>query len=115
MEDSLGRLSSFSASGHAGWAEQGSDIVLRRGLHAAASGVAGTSRGGRGTGERRAIQRACCAWLARGDRERADVAAIAATAARSIERLAVQFPEHVSAAMIRAEPLREGRFGAERK
>jgi uncharacterized protein YsxB (DUF464 family) len=94
-EDSRGRLSSFVAEGHAGWAEHGSDVVcaaVSTLLQAAWLGlieVANVSvEGSRSSG------RLTLTWPAEA-RERDDVRAIVGTAALSIERLAAQFPDHV--------------------
>jgi uncharacterized protein YsxB (DUF464 family) len=96
-EDSRGRLSSFVAEGHAGWAEHGTDVVcaaVSTLLQAAWLGlieVAGVAAEGS-----RSAGRLELSWPAAA-RERDDVRAIVATAALSVERLALQFPEHVRA------------------
>jgi uncharacterized protein YsxB (DUF464 family) len=94
-EDSRGRLSSFVAQGHAGWAEHGSDVVcaaVSTLLQAAWLGlveVAGVEAEGS-----RSAGRLTLAWPADAC-EREDVRAIVGTAALSVERLAAQFPDHV--------------------
>ncbi len=96
-EDGRGRLSSIAAEGHAGWADAGDDVVcaaVSAILQAAWLGltdhahvtVAGTRDRGR------LVMR----WPDDA-RERADVAAIVATAALSIEQIARQYPQHVTA------------------
>jgi uncharacterized protein YsxB (DUF464 family) len=100
-EDSRGRLSSFSAEGHAGWAESGSDVVcaaVSTLLQAAWLGLAEVA-GVEVTGER-ASGKLALNWHEAG---RHDVDAIAETAARSIERLALQFPDHVRAVRTKRE------------
>jgi len=94
-EDSRGRLSSFFATGHAGWADDGKDIVcaavstLLQSAWLGLSEVAGVDVEGskaKGTLELR--------WP---DSAREDVAAraIVDTAARSVERIAAQYPKNV--------------------
>ncbi len=96
-EDSRGRLSSFFAAGHAGWADSGEDIVcaaVSTLLQAAWLGlteVAGVAVEGSRENGRLAIS-----WPA-GDRDVAGLQAIAATVALSVERIAGQFPDHVRA------------------
>jgi uncharacterized protein YsxB (DUF464 family) len=96
-EDSRGRLSSISAEGHAGWADAGDDVVcaaVSAILQAAWLGMTDhahvTVAGERDRG------RLAMRWPA-DVRDRDDVAAIAATAALSIEQIARQYPEHVRA------------------
>ena len=95
--DGRGRLCSIVAEGHAGWADAGDDIVC-----AAASAILQAAWLGLTehahvtvTGER-TNGRLVMEWPAAA-RDRADVGAIAATAALSIERIAHQYPEHVRA------------------
>jgi uncharacterized protein YsxB (DUF464 family) len=96
-EDSRGRLSSIAAEGHAGWADAGDDVVcaaVSAILQAAWLGLTAHA-GVPVTGERdrgKLVMR----WPDDA-RERPDVAAIAATAALSIEQIARQYPEHVQA------------------
>ncbi len=94
-EDSRGRLSSFFASGHAGWAESGEDIVcaaVSTLLQAAWLGLTEVAAvdidGSRENG------RLELAWPAPA---RDDIAAqaIAATVALSVERIATQYPDHL--------------------
>ena len=93
--DSRKRLSSFFASGHAGWADSGQDVVcaavstLLQAAWLGLSEVAGIEVDGT-----RGEARLELSWpeAARGD---AGVRAIVETVARSIETLAVQFPAHV--------------------
>jgi uncharacterized protein YsxB (DUF464 family) len=95
-EDSRKRLSSFSADGHAGWAESGSDVVcaaVSALLQAAWLGLdehAGVSVDGsrRGTGKLE------LRWP-KDVRERDDVRAIVTTVALSLERIAQDYPDHV--------------------
>jgi uncharacterized protein YsxB (DUF464 family) len=94
-EDSRGRLSSFVAEGHAGWAEHGTDVVcaaVSTLLQAAWFGLIEVAHvaveGSRSDG------RLTLSWPA-DVRDRDDVRAIVTTAALSIERLAAQFPDHV--------------------
>jgi len=94
-EDSRQRLSSFFVTGHAGWADDGDDVVCAAvsaivqaawlGL-AEVAGVAVTGSRDKGRLE--------LAWPA-GSRDDAAVDAIVRTAALSIERIATQFPDHV--------------------
>jgi uncharacterized protein YsxB (DUF464 family) len=96
-KDSRNRLSSFFATGHAGWADSGEDIVcaaVSTLLQAAWLGLTEVA-GFEVDGAKRAGQLELH-WpeTARDDPA---AAAIVATAARSIERLALQFPEHVRA------------------
>ena len=96
-EDSRGRLSSIAAEGHAGWADAGDDVVcaaVSAILQAAWLGL--TDHAGVTVAGERNRGRLAMRWPAE-VRERADVAAIAATAALSIEQIARQFPEHVRA------------------
>lgn len=93
--DSRGRLSSFFASGHAGWADSGEDIVcaavstLLQACWLGLSEVAGIEVAGA-----RADGRLELAW-AESARDDAAARAIVATAALSVERIATQYPEHV--------------------
>jgi uncharacterized protein YsxB (DUF464 family) len=99
--DSRERLSSFFASGHAGWADAGQDVVcaaVSTLLQAAWLGldeVAGIAvEGAREAG------RLELSWpeAARSD---PGVRAIVETVARSIETLAAQYPAHVKVAVAR--------------
>ena len=95
--DSRQRLSSFSARGHAGWAEHGSDVVC-----SAVSAILQTAQ--LGLSEVAGVD-----VRARKDEGRLDlhwppaarastkVAAIVETAALAIDRLARQYPDHVRA------------------
>ncbi len=100
VEDSRGRLSSFLAEGHAGWAESGTDVVcaavsaLLQGAWLGLAEVASVTVDGERTSGRLRLS-----WP-QADRERPDVTAITETAARSIERLALQFPAHVAATRV---------------
>ncbi len=94
-EDSRQRLSSFFAAGHAGWADDGEDMVCAAvsailqaawlGL-AEVAGVAVTGSRDKGRLE--------LAWPV-ASRDDAAVDAIVRTAALSVERIATQFPDHV--------------------
>jgi uncharacterized protein YsxB (DUF464 family) len=94
-KDSRDRLSSLFASGHAGWAESGEDVVCAAvsailqaawlGLsEVAAVAVTATRENGR-------LE---IAWP-RETRTDAGVSAIVETAALSVERIATQYPDHV--------------------
>jgi len=94
-EDSQGRLSSFVATGHAGWADKGNDVVcaaVSALLQAAWLGLTEVAKvkvdGARSEGELR------LRWPEE-VRDRADVKAIVETAQRSIETIALQYPDHV--------------------
>ncbi len=95
VEDGRGRPSSFFASGHAGWAESGEDIVcaaVSTVLQTAWLGlveVAGVDVEGSKAGGRLDLS-----WPET-VRDDPGVAAIVMTAACAIERLALQFPDHV--------------------
>jgi hypothetical protein len=104
--DSRARLSSFFASGHAGWADAGQDVVcaaVSTLLQAAWLGldeVAGVEvTGTRDSG------RLELSWPAEA-RDDAGLRAIVETVARSIETLASQFPAHVKVAVERVETSR---------
>ena len=94
-KDSRDRLSSFFASGHAGWAESGEDVVC-----AAVSAI--LQAAWLGLSEVAAITvtatredgRLELAWPPE-VRAEAAVAAIVGTAALSVERIATQYPDHV--------------------
>jgi hypothetical protein len=94
-KDSRSRLSSFLATGHAGWAQSGRDlacaavsVILQSawlGLSEVARvKLAGTRRSGR----------VALAWPAE-SRSRPHVRAIVETAALSIEYLALQYPDSI--------------------
>lgn len=94
-KDSRDRLSSFFATGHAGWAESGEDVVC-----AAVSAILQAAW----LGLTEVAQVAVVATKESGqlelrwpDRSRNDagVKAIVATAALSVERIALQYPEHI--------------------
>ena len=94
-EDSRQRLSSFFATGHAGWAESGEDVVcaaVSAILQAAWLGLSEVAHvevtASRENG------RLAVAWpeSARTD---PSVLAIVGTAALSVERIALQYPDHV--------------------
>jgi uncharacterized protein YsxB (DUF464 family) len=95
-EDSRKRLSSFLADGHAGWADSGKDVVcaaVSALLQAAWLGLdeyARVSTEGSHK-ERGALE---LRWAAAA-RERDDVRAIVTTAALSLERIALDYPDHV--------------------
>jgi uncharacterized protein YsxB (DUF464 family) len=81
-KDGRNRLSSFLATGHAGWAESGADVVcaaVSTVLQAAWLGLSG---------------RMTLAWPEL-CRDSDAVHAIVATAALSVERIATQYPDHV--------------------
>ena len=93
--DSRARLSSFLATGHAGWAESGRDLacaavsVILQTAWVGLSEVAGVKASGT-----RRRGRIALSWPA-DTRSRPRVRAIVETAARSIEYLAVQYPDHI--------------------
>jgi uncharacterized protein YsxB (DUF464 family) len=95
--DSRNRLSSVFAEGHAGWADPGEDVVCAAAsaiLQAAWLGLAEHARvgvEGERTGGRLAMR-----WP-EAARDRADVAAIVATAELAIIQIASQYPKHVRA------------------
>jgi len=93
IRDSRDRLSSFYASGHAGWAEHGQDVVcaaISTALQSAWLGLAEVAdvpvEADRGDGTLR------LSWP---EEARDDVAvrAIVTTAARTVETIARQYPE----------------------
>ncbi len=93
--DGRERLSSFLASGHAGWAQSGDDVVcaaVSAVLQAAWLGLSEVAK--IDVDGRRESGSLTLAWpeAARGN---AAVRAIVATAALSVERIALQYPEHV--------------------
>jgi len=102
-EDDRKRLSSFFAEGHAGWADDGEDVVcaaISAVLQSAWLGIAEVAEVDvSGTRSKGTLE---FTWPAQ-ERGRTDVAAIAETAARSLERIALQFPEHVRAIRERAD------------
>ena len=94
-KDSRRRLSSFLATGHAGWAQSGSDVVC-----AAVSTILQTAWLGLSEvakvpieGSRRK-SRLELRWPEQ-SRSRPAVRAIVGTATYALEALAVQYPEHV--------------------
>ncbi|HTV74611.1 MAG TPA: ribosomal-processing cysteine protease Prp [Candidatus Acidoferrales bacterium] len=95
-EDSRARLSSFLARGHAGWADSGSDVVcaaVSALLQAAWLGL--TEHAGVDVdGSRRNAGDLELRWPA-AVRERDDVRAIVTTVALSLERIAIDYPQHV--------------------
>lgn len=94
-KDSRDRLSSFFAGGHAGWADNGEDVVcaaVSALLQAAWLGLTEVA-GFEVTGSRR-DGRLELAWPERA-RDDAAAQAIVATAALSVERIAGQYPAHV--------------------
>ncbi len=98
-EDGRARLSSFFASGHAGWAEDGKDIVcaaVSAILQAAWLGLSEVAHV-EVAGTRKKTQSEAVLELAwpQGSRDDAGVKAIVTTAALSIERIAAQYPDHV--------------------
>jgi uncharacterized protein YsxB (DUF464 family) len=100
-EDGRNRLSSFFASGHADWAEDGKDVVcaaVSAILQAAWLGLSEVSHvdviGTRQkTGAKGILE---LAWP-EASRDDAGVKAIVTTAALSIERIAMQYPNHIRA------------------
>ncbi len=93
--DSLNRLSSVFADGHAGWADSGEDIVCAAAsaiLQAALLGLSAVAQ--IDVTAERTPGRLAMRWP-EAERARTDVNAIVATAELSIESLARDFPEHV--------------------
>ncbi len=100
-EDGRKRLSSFFASGHAGWADAGEDVVcaaVSTILQSAWLGLAEVA-GVEVTGSREKTADTAELELTWPESARDDAAvrAIVATAALSIERIAMQYPGHVRA------------------
>jgi hypothetical protein len=94
--DSRERLSSFFATGHAGWADLGEDIVcaaVSTLLQAALLGLTEVL-GVKVDGSRKSGSMSL-AWPAEA-RDDAGVRAIVETVARSIASLAKQYPDHIS-------------------
>lgn len=94
-KDSRDRLSSFFASGHAGWAESGEDVVcaaVSAILQAAWLGLAEVASVD--VTATRADGRLELSWPSE-SRADSGVAAIVGTAALSVERIAAQYPDHV--------------------
>ena len=102
-EDDRKRLSSFFAEGHAGWADDGSDVVcaaVSAILQSAWLGLAEVARVEvTGTRSKGTLE---FSWPD-AERGRSDVIAIAETAAHSLERIALQFPQNVRAIRERAD------------
>ncbi len=93
--DSLHRLSSVFADGHAGWADAGDDIVCAATsaiLQAALLGLTGVAK--IAVVSERTPGRLAIRWNA-SERDRDDVRAIVETAELSIESIARDFPAHV--------------------
>lgn len=96
-EDSRDRLSSFLATGHAGWADSGEDVVcaaVSAVLQAAWLGLAEVAKVPVVGKRDRATGLLELSW-AEEARDRADVHAILATAILSVERIAMEYPEAV--------------------
>ena len=94
-KDSRDRLSSFFASGHAGWAESGEDVVcaaVSAILQAAWLGLSDVAMVA--VIATREDGRLELTWPVQ-SRADAAVAAIVGTAAISVERIASQYPDHV--------------------
>jgi uncharacterized protein YsxB (DUF464 family) len=96
-EDSRARLSSFFASGHAGWADDGRDVVcaaVSAILQSAWLGLAEVAHVAvEGTRDKGLLE---LAWP-ESARDDAAARAIVTTAALSIERIAMQYPDHIRA------------------
>ncbi len=94
-KDSRERLSSFFATGHAGWADSGSDVVcaaVSTVLQVAWLGLSEVAKIEIDTS--REAGRLTLAWRP-GDRGNETVCAIVQTAALSVERIAAQYPDNV--------------------
>jgi len=94
-EDGRSRLSSFFASGHAGWADDGRDVVCAAVSAILQSAWLGLTEVAHiavdGTRDKGLLE---LAWP-EPMRDDAGVRAIVTTAALSIERIATQYPDHV--------------------
>jgi uncharacterized protein YsxB (DUF464 family) len=93
--DDRDRLTSFFASGHAGWAQSGDDVVcaaVSAVLQAAWLGLSEVAK--IDVDARRESGSLALAWP-EATRSNAAVRAIAATAALAVERIATQYPDHV--------------------
>lgn len=93
--DREGRLASIDATGHAGWAEEGSDVVcaaVSALLQAAWLGL--TDHAHVSVDATRTKGKLHLAWPAE-VRDRADVTAIVSTAELAIGQIASQYGEHV--------------------
>ncbi|GAC1509410.1 MAG: ribosomal-processing cysteine protease Prp [Vulcanimicrobiaceae bacterium] len=93
--DSRQRLSSIFATGHAGWAQEGGDVVC-----AAVSAILQAARLGLEEHARVAVQVEqrkgdLCIRVPEDRREDAAVTAILSTAELSVAQIASQFPTHV--------------------
>ncbi len=94
-KDSRNRLSSLFATGHAGWAESGEDVVcaaVSAILQAAWLGLTDVAR--ISVSATRASGTLELAWP-RAASDDAGVRAIVETAALAVERIALQYPAHV--------------------
>ncbi len=94
-KDGSDRLSSFFASGHAGWADGGSDVVCAAVSTLLQAAWLGLSEVAQVAIE--ATREAGClslAWPAE-DRGNEALRAIVGTAALSVERIAMQYPQNV--------------------
>ncbi len=96
-EDGRSRLSSFFASGHAGWADDGRDVVCAAVSAILQSAWLGLSEVAKveitGARDHGFLE---LTWP-KASRDDASVSAIVSTAALSIERIALQYPSHVHA------------------
>lgn len=93
--DDRDRVASFAASGHAGWAQSGEDVVcaaVSAVLQAAWLGLSEIAK--IDVDARRESGSLALAWPET-TRGHAAVRAIASTAALAVERIALQYPEHV--------------------
>ena len=94
-KDGRNRLSSFLATGHAGWAESGADVVcaaVSTVLQAAWLGLSEVAHVD--VHAAKESGRMTLAWP-EASRDDGAVRAIVATAALSVERIAAQYPDHV--------------------
>jgi uncharacterized protein YsxB (DUF464 family) len=95
-KDSRERLSSFLATGHAGWADAGDDVVcaaVSTMLQAAWLGLSEVLK--LDVSATRQAGRLELTWPAQA-RDDPGVRALVETAALSVERIAAQYPEHVA-------------------
>ncbi len=94
-EDSRGRLSSFSASGHAGWEEDGRDVVCAAVSALLQSAWLGLCEVAHVEVEASRVKGNLELAWPEAARDDAAARAIVETAARSVERIAGQFPKNV--------------------
>jgi len=94
--DSRQRLSSLFAEGHAGWADEGSDVVCAAVSALLQAAWLGLERVAKVPIEGKKSAGTLSLRWPRPERANAAVEAIVTTAELSIEQIAAQYPEHVS-------------------